>query len=91
MFGWALHGRVDDGDKGEITSLFVQLDEKVERVWQMEDDMSDFGGLYSVKDRESIDLWEREIKQENGHYILPITWRNGFANLPNKMYWWTPS
>ena len=83
VFGWALNGRVGDGDIGEITSLFVQLDEKVERLWQMENDMNDTGGSYSVEDREVIDLWEREIKQENGHYVLPIPWRNGCANLPN--------
>ena len=72
---------VGDGDIGEITSLFVQLDEKVGRLWQMENDMNDTGGSYSVEDLEVIDLCEREIKQENGHYVLPIPWRNGCWKL----------
>ena len=83
VFGWVLNWHVGDGDIGEITSLFVQLDEKFERLWQMENDMTDTGGSYSVEDREVIDLWERKVKQENDNYILPIPWRNGCANLPN--------
>ena len=41
---------------------------------------------YSVEDNEVIAPWDREIRHENGHYVLPIPWRNGTANLPDNKF-----
>ena len=84
VFGWALHGNLGDNTLGEIAANFIQLDHKVERIWEMENDIDDKS--YSIEDTKVIDLWDREIKRENGHYVLPIPWRKGCADLPNNRF-----
>ena len=84
VFGWALHGNLGDNTLGEIAANFIQLDHKVERMWEMENDIDDKS--YSIEDTKVIDLWDREIKRENGHYVLPIPWRKGYADLPNNRF-----
>ena len=40
----------------------------------------------SVDDRRVISLWDNEISFDDGHYTLPIPWREGRPNLPHNMY-----
>ena len=86
VLGWALNGHAGGNDLYDVSSSFVQLDQCVERLWQMESNDLNDDKSYSVEDREVISLWDREIRRENGHYVLPIPWRNGTANLPDNKF-----
>ena len=85
VFGWALQGHLGYSTLSEITSNFIQLEHKLDRMWEIENDDFD-DKLHSVEDRKVVELWDREIKHENGHYVLPIPWRNGHADLPNNKF-----
>ena len=85
VFGWALQGHLGNSTLSEITSNFIQLEHKLDRMWEIENDDFDYK-LHSVEDRNVVELWDREIKHENGHYVLPIPWRNGHADLPNNKF-----
>ena len=41
---------------------------------------------YSVEDQRVLDLWQSEIEFDNGHYTLPIPWRQSRPSLPNNRY-----
>ena len=86
VLGWALNGHTGDNDLKDVSSSFVQLDQCAERLWQMESNDLNDDKSYSVEDKEVISLWDREIRRENGHYVLPIPWRNGTANLPDNKF-----
>ena len=83
VFGWCLNGLVgNNGDIREISSHFIQTECNVEKLWTIEcQDFDDTG--YSMEDQKVLALWDQEIKRVEGHYCLPIPWRNGKPELPN--------
>ena len=83
VFGWCLNGLVgNNGDMREISSHFIQTECNVEKLWKIEcQDFDDTG--YSMEDQKVLALWDQEIKRVDGHYCLPIPWRNGKPELPN--------
>ena len=85
MFGWALNGHLGESDLKEISSNFIQLDERVERFWHIESNDLDEKSL-SVNDQKVLDLWYRDITREEGHFVLPIPWKQGYADLPNNKF-----
>ena len=40
----------------------------------------------SVNDQKVLDLWDSDITREDGHYVLPIPWKQGYADLPNNKF-----
>ena len=81
VFGWALHGHLGNSTLSEIMSNFIQLEHKLDRIWQIENDYFD-SKSHSVDDSKVIELWDRKIKHIYGHYVFPIPWRKGHADLP---------
>ena len=41
--------------------------------------------VWSQEDRKVIELWDRECKLINGHYVIPIPWRNKEELVPNNI------
>ena len=82
-FGWALSGPVA-GKSTQVYSHFLQttLEEQVENLWKVECDESD-DYVMSADDRKVIDLWDRETVLVDGHYTVPIPWKQGKPDLPD--------
>ena len=57
----------------------------MENLWHIETSDGDAKAL-SVEDRKVLEMWDEEILHENGHYTLPIPWKQGRPSLPNNMY-----
>ena len=85
LFGWSLNGPAHDRPNVEVMSNFVNVEEQIERIWDMEVLDEDLQSL-SYEDKKVIKLWNDEIQWENGHYVLPIPWRKGAPNFPNNRY-----
>ena len=62
-----------------IVSQFIStssLEEKVPNVWQMENDGLNSSDVpLSHEDQRVIELWDKECKLVEGHYEIPIPWR----------------
>ena len=88
VLGWALNGPASgtgDNDVNAVSCLHVTLEQQVNNLWDIENhDLDDV--CHSVEDRRVLNLWESDIKLENGHYTLPIPWKQGRPCLPNNKY-----
>ena len=90
QFGWSFNGPVSGSSK-EVYSNFVDLgrqvslEQQVDNLWHIETNDSDAKAL-SVEDRKVLEMWDEEILHENGHYTVPIPWKQGRPSLPNNMY-----
>jgi hypothetical protein len=54
------------------------IDEKVERLWKIEDECLGSDSSYvsmSEDDKEMLEFWDRNVKNVDGHYELPIPWK----------------
>ena len=88
VLGWALNGPASgtgDSDVNAVSCLHVTLEQQVNNLWDIENhDLDEV--FHSVEDRRVLNLWESDIKLENGHYTLPIPWKQGRPCLPNNKY-----
>ena len=82
VYGWALNGPVGEPGVRNATCFHVTLEQRVENLWALENrDSEDL--CHSIEDRKVLDLWESEISLRDGHYTLPIPWKDGQPALPN--------
>ncbi|XP_076056164.1 uncharacterized protein LOC143034106 [Oratosquilla oratoria] len=80
-FGWSVNGPIGTGKSYNVGSCFASsIEADVERLWMMENECEDRAP--SQNDQKVINLWDKETRYEDGHYVLPIPWR-GEPNLPN--------
>ena len=60
--------------------------ESVEKLWEIENEgIKKDDTIWSQEDRKVIELWDRECKLINGHYVIPIPWRNKEELVPNNI------
>ena len=87
--GWSVSGPVSHSTvKVPPTSHYVSngdlLHEKVEHFWKIES-----SGIYerekgmSVEDRRVLELWDSNVSFSDGHYSLPIPFKNPALTLPD--------
>ena len=87
LFGWTLNGPMPDGIRSRSVyshHVSVSLENQVENLWRI--DADDDVTSYSVEDRKVLELWNKEITHDNGHYSLPIPWRDGNPSLPDNRF-----
>ena len=71
---------LESGDSAAVERLKGDLSQ----LWAIEQG-DDHVGL-SVDDKAVIDLWDRScIQDQEGHFVLPIPWRNPTEPLPNNL------
>ncbi len=84
--GWTLHGPVADGSTS-ISANFIQADhslqQAVERFWKLDDPVHVNNNSLSVVDQQVVDLWNKQSVKEDGHYTLPIPFKEHPPRLPN--------
>ena len=87
--GWSVSGPVSSSTvKVHPASHYISngdlLHVKVERFWKIES-----SGIYdrekgmSVEDRRVLELWDRNVSFSDGHYTLPIPFKNPALTLPD--------
>ena len=70
----------------EVNESLQELDRKLARFWTWESTgLFDNTKAMSVIDKGVEALWRREIKREDGHYILPIPFKHTSPHLPDSM------
>ena len=86
VLGWCLNGPIPGSSGSRMSVHFTQLERKVENLWRIENDDVD-SYAHSVEDRKVLELWDRKIYRDSeGHYVLPIPWKDGTPNLPNNKF-----
>ena len=76
--GWTLHG----GHTGlRHVSFFMSIEDQLERFWRVED-WSEVGENRSLNDVKVLSLWDDAVCMENGHYQLPIPFKEDFPHFP---------
>ena len=91
VFGWSLCGPVPgvSGAPKKVYSHFVkleQINQQVENLWDVEVNYGDEKSSWSSDDHKVIDLWSREMEFIDGHYCIPVPWKDGEPNMPNNEY-----
>ena len=87
--GWSVSGPVSSNSKKVFPILHYisngdLLHEKVERFWKLES-----SGIYeqergmSTEDRRVLELWDENVSFSDGHYVLPIPFKNTAFKLPD--------
>ena len=85
LFGWSLNGLIGDQSVIEVASNFVSMDQQIENLWNMET-WDDDRVSTSFEDRKVIDLWNQNVWHNEGHYVLPIPWKEEKPNFPDNKY-----
>ena len=85
LFGWSLNGPVDNNSCLQVSSHCVDLGSEIDKLWEVETLDEDARSL-SYADRRVLDLWDREIVHEDGHYVIPVPWKDESATMPNNKY-----
>ena len=91
LFGWSMNGPIAVRDKinQKVISHFVTTfpaRESVEKLWEIENEgIKKDDTVWSQEDRKVIELWDRECKLINGHYVILIPWRNKEELVPNNI------
>ncbi|XP_052387105.1 uncharacterized protein LOC127933996 [Carassius gibelio] len=84
--GWTLHGPVADGSTS-VSANFIRTDhslqQAVERFWKLDDPVHVNHDSQSVVDEQVVALWNKQAVKEEGHYTLPIPFKEHPPQLPN--------
>ena len=82
--GWSICGPVSDRDVAQFVTMSncVAIEPKLERLWEIERD-GDILKAPSVEDRQVIELWDDKTNFIDGHYVVPIPWREGRPCFPS--------
>ena len=88
LLGWCISGNTLTGKpSNQIISHFIStstIEEDVNKLWKLENEGLDgYGNTWSQEDKQVISMWDREVQYEDGHFVLPIPWKNRNEPLPN--------
>ena len=88
LLGWSLNGPVQSYPSKEkkIQSNFVHMDMegKVKNMWEIENEELQCDPCLSQEDKRVLELWDNEVQVQEGHYTLPIPWKDGIS-FPNNL------
>ena len=82
--GWALQGPLGGLERSSCRVNFVKctsLDDQLNSLWALEREGDDEVAP-SVQDTQVLSFWERETTFVDGHYVVPIPWREGAPDFP---------
>ncbi len=80
--GWVLCEPTDGSSDLQIYSHCGNLDQQVANLWGMEAYDEDIHAM-SQQEKSVVAFWEREMSFQDGHYVLPIPWKDERPNSPN--------
>ena len=83
--GWTLCGPMTGDSAREVMCHHVSLEGQIENLWKCEGNDEDIRGL-SYEDEQVLSFWDKELRHIDGHYQLPIPWRDGGPSFPNNRF-----
>ena len=89
VLGWSLNGPLNSqtGSSGVVNFVDLErLDHQVERLWSLESHDTDEVESLSFEDRHVLDLWSHEMRHIDGHYELPVPWKQGRPSFVDNKY-----
>jgi hypothetical protein len=90
LFGWSVNGpsMINELTTQSVVSHFITTDaieQRVNDLWLIENEgLSPCDISMSQDDKKVIKLWDENIVTVDGHYVLPIPWKDD-AYLPNNI------
>ena len=88
ILGWTLNGPVaSQATSRRVISHFVssmEIEKKLDRLWEMEN--YDDQHCFSPDDARVKKLWDKECRVVDGHFELPVPWRDPTLSLPDNLY-----
>ena len=87
IMGWSLNGTSSTNVSGRrVTTNFIStsvLDEKINKLWEIEEGIIQESLELSVDDKKVIELWDTQCK--NRHFQLLIPWRDPDVIMPDNL------
>ena len=90
LFGWSVSGpeTACHSIRKDVISHFVttsSLEQNIDRLWRIDSDdgLKDELSM-SQNDKRVLQLWDANVSLCEGHYTLPIPWKEG-VNVPNNI------
>ena len=86
--GWTLYGTAPRGAFGKhVVINFIKtqgqnLENHIQNLWEVERE-GDESLAWSETDHEVIDFWDKNTKFIDGHYEIPVPWKQRGISLPN--------
>jgi hypothetical protein len=90
LLGWSVNGPVASGTgmSRKVMSHFIttsKFEDEFQKLWNIENEnVARDKSAWSQEDKQVIELWDREVQRVDGHYQLPIPWRDK-VEVPNNM------
>ena len=87
--GWVLNGPLGRDETKIPTSNYVRADQSLEQQFEsycnreFNDSKYDARPTMSQNDRKALEIMERTVTMENGHYQMALPWKTFPPNLPN--------
>lgn len=86
VFGWTICGPIQGSSfNSHVASFCVGIESKVKSLWDIEVAEEDKYSP-SVMDKYVLDLWNKNITFDNGHYCLPIPFKNTTPDFPDNRF-----
>ena len=88
--GWSVNGpahHVSSKFTSAISHFASEffLDQRVKKMWDIENENFTNSGSMSVEDKKVLELWDDKVKKVDGHYELPIPWKSN-VYIPNHVH-----
>ena len=86
--GWTVQGplREHANRAVKINALSMsEVESSLQRLWELEDN-DDECLAPSMLDNEVMNFWQREVTFSDGHYVVPVPWKQGCPNFPDNRY-----
>jgi hypothetical protein len=89
LFGWSLYGpALTNGPVSKrVVSHFITtspIEDKVNDLWRLENEGLYCEPAWSLDDTKVVNLWDSEVTLVDGHYSLPIPWKENVV-IPNNV------
>ena len=91
--GWSVSGPVSKSteDLHNATANFISsdiaLDDQLQKFWEIEgSEMLQIKKGMSINDKRVLDLWDRNVVFQDGHFQLPIPFKEGIPRLPDNRW-----
>ena len=89
MFGWSINGpNTETKVSQSVISHFMtsrNIENDVNKLWKIENEPLRETQSWSSEDKRVIDLRDKECKIVDGHYEIPIPWRDETVEIPNNI------
>ena len=85
--GWVLSGKIEEtySNHSMIIANNIVLDTQIHDLWQIEHS-SDNTTAFSRDEVNVLEFWDKNTKFDDGHFVVPIPWKQGFPNFPDNKF-----